>query len=153
MTTFDYSFTVKAPLSAVSRFHYDPSVLKKLTPPPLFVQLHYFEPLAEGAKASFTLWFGPFPIHWQAVHTNVSRQGFTDTQVRGPLNMWQHTHQFKAVAANTSRVDDHIEYEHHRGWRGLLTRLLFNPPALYLLFTGRKWLTRWHIRRAADKSR
>ena len=152
MTPFDYSFTVKAPVSAVSRFHHDPGVLKKLTPPPLFVQLHYFEPLAEGAKASFTLWFGPFPIYWEAVHTNVSQHGFTDTQVRGPLNTWQHTHQFKAVDANTSRVNDHIEYEHYGGWRGLVTYLLFNPLALYLLFTGRKWLTRWHVRRAAERS-
>jgi len=153
MTPFDYSFTVKAPVSAVSRFHHDPGVLKKLMPPPLFIQIHYFEPLAESAKASFTLWFGPFPIHWEAVHTNVSPRGFTDTQTRGPLKQWQHHHRFTAVSANVARVSDHVKYEHHGGWRGLLTRLLFNPPALYLLFTGRKWLTRWHVWRAVAKSR
>lgn len=147
MTPFNYSFTVKAPLAAVSRFHHDSSVLKMLTPPPLFVQIHDFEPLAEGAKASFTLWFGPFPIHWEAVHTNVGQYGFTDTQVRGPLKRWQHAHRFSAVNAIVARVIDRVEYEHHSGWRGLWTRILFNRPALYLLFTGRKWLTRWHVGR------
>lgn len=147
MPTFDFKFQVNAPLQAVSNFHHDSSVLKTLTPPPIFAQVHHFDPMAEGAVAKFTLWFGPVPIHWQAVHSNVSINGFTDTQVKGPLKSWQHTHRFTAVSANQTQIHEHIEYEHDTGWRGLLSRLLFAKPGLFFLFTARKWITKYHLKR------
>lgn len=147
MLTFDYTFTINAPLQAVSDFHHDTRVLKKLTPPPIFVQIHSFEPLGEDSVADFTMWFGPFPVRWQAIHSNVSVNGFTDTQASGPLKQWQHTHRFTAVSPHKTQVHEHIEYAHDHGWRGLISRLLFAKPGLYLLFTARKWLTRWHVRR------
>ena len=147
MPTFDYKFTVNAPITAVSQFHQDTRILKKLSPPPIFVQIHRFEPLAEASEAEFTLWFGPLPLRWLAVHSNVSTNGFIDTQAKGPLKFWQHTHRFTAVSPQTTEVHEHIEYSHQASWRGLFTRLLFSKPGLYTLFTARKLLTRWHIRR------
>jgi ligand-binding SRPBCC domain-containing protein len=147
MKTFDYEFEIKAPLSAVSEFHHDTSVLKKLTPPPIFIQLHHFEPLADGSTAELTMWFGPFPVLWTAVHSNVSAQGFTDTQHRGPLKHWQHTHRFITITDRQTLVKEHIEYEYKAGLRGFLSRLLFNRASLFFLFTARKWLTRRHIGR------
>lgn len=147
MPTFDYTFTVDAPLTAVANFHHDTRILKKLSPPPIFVQIHHFEPLAEGSEARFTLWFGPVPLRWRAVHSNVSANGFTDTQAEGPLQSWQHTHRFTAVSPQRSKIHEHIEFSHRRGWRGLFSRLLFSKPGLYGLFTARKLLTRWHISR------
>lgn len=150
MQTFDYTFTVNAPVTAVSDFHHDTSVLKTLTPPPIFAQIHRFEPLGEGSTAEFTLWFGPIPVRWQAVHSDVSQHGFTDTQVSGPLQSWQHTHRFTAVSATITKIHEHIEYAHHDGVRGLFTRLLFAKPALFMLFTARKLITRWHLRRQPE---
>lgn len=145
MPTFDYTFSVNAPLAAVAELHRDTRALKKLTPPPIFVQIHTYEPLAEGARAEFTLWFGPLPLRWQAVHSDVSEHGFTDTQVRGPLAFWQHTHRFIALAPDRTQISEHIRYAHKPGLRGWFTRLLFNRPGLYLLFSARKWLTYWHL--------
>lgn len=145
MPTFDYKFTVAAPLTAVSQFHHDTSVLKTLTPPPIFAQIHHFDPLADGAKADFTLWFGPVPVRWQAVHTNVSERGFTDTQVSGPLKSWQHTHTFTPVAKNKTEIHEHIEYQYQDGWRGLVNRLFFGKLGLWGLFTARKFITRYHL--------
>lgn len=142
MIVFNYSFEVAAPITAVSAFHHDTRALKKLSPPPIFAQIHSYEPLKDGSKADFTLWFGPFPVHWVAVHSDVSENGFTDTQVSGPLKFWQHTHHFTAVSASKTRVTEHIEYAHATGLRGIISRLLFNKPALYMLFTARKMLTR-----------
>ena len=62
MPTFEFRFRVPAPLSVVRRFHHDTSALKKLTPPPVFVQLHEIEPLSEGSVSRFTLWMGPLPL-------------------------------------------------------------------------------------------
>lgn len=142
MPKFNYSFTVKAPRSAVLEFHRDTSVLKTLTPPPIFVQLHDFEPLADGSRANFTLWFGPFPIRWQAVHSDVGENGFTDTQVFGPLKSWKHQHQFIVVNEVTTEVREHIEYEYSDGLTGLMNRFMYSRATLYLLFTARSFITR-----------
>lgn len=142
MPVFEYRFHVQAPLEAVSDFHHDTSVLKRLMPPPVIVQLHQFEPLGEGSRADFTLWFGPLPIHWTAVHSDVSVNGFTDTQTRGPLRQWVHTHRFSAVDADLTEVHEHLAYEYGSGLWAIVTRLLFNKPALTLMFTYRKWITR-----------
>ena len=141
MPTFDYSFVVNAPQSAVADFHYSSSV-KTLTPFPIIAQVHYHEPLGEGSKSNFTLWFGPWPMHWKVVHSAVDQNGFTDTQLRGPLQRWQHTHRFIAEGENSTRVSEHIEYEYRPGLAGMLNRLMFSAPALTMLFTARKMITK-----------
>jgi ligand-binding SRPBCC domain-containing protein len=149
VTTFTYSFTVRAPLAAVAEFHRDARALQRLSPPPLIVQLHRVDPMGEGAVADFTLWMGPLPIRWVAVHSNVNpSNGFTDTQQRGPLRSWRHTHRFMAVSADTTRVTEHITYEHHRGLAGILARLLFSPVGLRFLFWYRSWVTRRALEKA-----
>ena len=148
MTTFKFDFTVDATVTAVSDFHHDTSILKKLTPPPIYTQIHSFEPLGEGSVANFTLWVGPIPLRWTAVHSNVSVNGFTDTQQSGPMKSWAHTHRFTAVSPTKTQVSEHIEYSHHSGLKGLFTRLLFNNAGLYLLFTARKLITRYHVGKA-----
>lgn len=142
MPTFEHAFTVTAPRAAVAEFHADARALKKLTPPPLFVRLHRAGRLAEGAMADFTMWFGPIPVRWQALHYNVNDEGFTDVQTRGPLSHWRHTHRFIPLDDHHTRVHDYVAYEHPAGPRGWLTRLLFNPASLTFLFTFRRYVTR-----------
>lgn len=139
---FKHAFIVKAPVSVVAAFHRDTDVLRQLTPFPIIARIHQFDPLADGANARFTLWFGPLPVRWHAIHSDVSEIGFTDSQVSGPLKSWVHTHRFIAVGPNSTRVEDHIIYEHDSGWRGVISRLLFARPGLLYLFTARKFLTR-----------
>lgn len=146
MPVFDYRFTVDAPLEAVRDFHRDTSALKKLTPPPTFVQLHEIEPMAEGSVSRFTLWLGPLPIPWKAVHRDVTDRGFTDIQAEGPAAKWEHTHTFTPLAADRTEIHEHIEFAHQPGWRGLLTRLLFSRPNLLVMFGYRRWVTRRSLR-------
>ena len=94
MPVFDFKCTVQAPLTAVQEFHHDTSALKRLTPPPTIVRLHDIEPLGEGSVSRFTLWVGPLPLKWTAVHKDVSEHGFTDVQTEGPAKKWEHTHTF-----------------------------------------------------------
>ncbi|MEM8679081.1 MAG: cyclase [Planctomycetota bacterium] len=131
MPIFDYQFTVNASLAAVQQFHSNTSALKRLTPPPTLVQLHDIEPLGEGSVSRFTLWLGPLPLHWTAVHRDVSEHGFTDVQASGPAKKWEHTHTFTPLAADRTQISEHIEYEHRSGMWGLLTRLLFSKPNLW----------------------
>jgi ligand-binding SRPBCC domain-containing protein len=143
MSTFEHSALVHAPNEVVADFHQDSSVLQKLTPAPVLVQLHDAGPLAEGSRADFTLWFGPLPVRWIAAHSNVDRlRGFTDRQARGPFEHWEHVHSFIPEGNQSTRVVDRIEFKHYSGIRGLFTRLAFSPISLRLLFAFRAWVTR-----------
>lgn len=142
MPVFEYRFRVAAPVTAVTEFHFQPGILKALTPPLLWMQVHRFEPLANGSRAEFTMWMGPVPVRWQAVHSNVGLTGFTDTQVSGPMKSWVHTHRFISISEQVSEVHEHIEFEHHSGWRGVWSRMLFPKPALLFLFWWRSVVTR-----------
>jgi ligand-binding SRPBCC domain-containing protein len=143
MSVFEHALLVHAPVEAVADFHRDSRVLQKLTPPPVLVQLHHAGAVAEGSNADFTLWFGPLPVRWIAVHSNVAPlEGFTDRQVRGPFQHWEHVHSFIPEGDRATRVVDHIEYAHFPGVRGLFTRLAFSPVILRVLFAFRAWVTR-----------
>ena len=146
MPVFDFSFAVDAPLEAVRDFHRDTSALKRLTPPPTFVRLISIEPLAEGSVSKFVLWVGPLPLRWTAVHRDVSDRGFTDVQAAGPAAAWAHTHTFTPLTDGRTRIDEHIEYAHKKGLWGIVTRLLFSKPNLWLMFSYRRFVTRWFLR-------
>ncbi len=142
MKRYIHSTRVDAPLQAVSLFHQDSSALKRLTPPPVFVQMHQMQPLAEGSLADFTLWIGPIPVHWVASHHDVDPvQGFTDIQKYGPFSYWKHRHTFVPVDDGATNVIDEIEAEYGQGWfKGLVSRLMWwSLPAL---FAFRGWVTK-----------
>ena len=145
MPVFDFRFTVDAPVAAVSAFHFEPGILKILTPPLMIMQVHKFEPLAEGSIGEFTMWMGPIPVKWKAVHSNVSELQFTDTQESGPMKAWVHTHTFNAIDDSHTEVHEHIEFEHFGGLKGAWSRLLFPKPGLFALFTIRKMITRREV--------
>ncbi len=146
LPVFDYDFVVEAPVAAVAAFHGDTSALKRLTPPPTILQLHEIEPLAEGSVSRFTIWVGPLPIKWTAVHRDVTPFGFTDVQAEGPAKKWEHTHRFEAIDSRSTRVKDHIEYEHASGFWGAVTRVLFSQPNLTVMFAYRKFIIRRSLR-------
>lgn len=146
MPVFDFRFTVNAPLEAVSAFHFQTGILKALTPPLMIMQVHRFDPLANGSIGEFTIWMGPIPVRWLAEHSEVSQTGFVDTQTKGPMKFWKHTHRFRRISPDLTEVHEHIEFEHDPGLRGLWSRILFPRPALIALFTYRRWATRRAVR-------
>lgn len=148
--SMQHAFTVRAPLAAVAAFHRDTAVLPRLTPPPVRVELGRIEPLAEGSVSEFTLWFGPLPVRWRAVHSEVDPlHGFTDTQASGPMRYWRHAHRFEAQGSSATRVTEHVFYAHHAGMRGLASRVLFNRLALRLLLLYRAFVMRRALAGAA----
>jgi len=143
MNSFTHTFQVNATLQAVADFHRSTTVLKQLTPFPVIIQIHRLDPLAEQSISEFTLWMGPFPVRWVALHVRVDPlRGFTDIQTRGPLLHWQHTHAFEAVSDRVTRVSEQITYQHHPGFKNAWTRLLYAPWMLRLLFHYRSLVTR-----------
>ncbi len=152
MATYAHRFVVRAPLAAVATFHADSHALRRLTPPPVFVQFHQVGPLSEGSVAEFTLWLGPLPIYWVARHTHFDPlRGFTDNMVRGPLAHCVHRHDFVPLGPELTAVEDHMDYAYLPGLRGLRGRLLMSPFSLPILFAFRSFVTRRTVERAHQR--
>ena len=127
MRSFQHEFQVNAPIERVAEFHNNTRVIKQLTPPPLIVKFNQIEPLSEGSRSDFTLWFGPIPIHWVAVHSGVIPfEGFTDTQVEGPFKTWVHKHLFESLAGGKTRIIDRVSEQpsDHIFW-GIISRFMW----------------------------
>lgn len=143
MTRFDWATRVQASVDAVAGFHALPGAIRRLTPPLVPMTLHRMDPLAEGSVSEFTLWFGPLPVRWTALHLDVDPQGgFTDIQIDGPFRSWIHTHRYEPDHSGDLRIVERVDYEHQAGWRGLLTRILFSRPMLTALFLYRSLVFR-----------
>jgi len=143
MNIFTHTFQVNATLQAVADFHRSTNALKRLTPFPMIVQIHRVDPLGEQSISEFTLWFGPFPIRWVALHVNVDPlHGFTDIQTRGPLLFWKHSHSFESISEEVTRIHERIVYKHHPGLKNIWTRLPYAPWMLRVLFLYRSLVTR-----------
>jgi len=146
MKKFEHRFQVAAPLEKVTAFHSEPRALKILTPFPLWTQIHTIEPLAENSIARFTVWAGPIPLRWEAVHTHVSEKGFTDTQVKGPYKSWTHNHRFVPIDSENSEVIDEVSASFGEGlfW-GLITRLMW--LGMPMLFAYRAYITKREVKK------
>jgi len=141
--SFARRFTVDAPVAAVAAFHEGPGALARLQPPFSGARFLRVDPLREGAITDFELGPGPLRLRWTARHQDVRPgRGFTDVMVRGPMQTWIHRHEYRSVAPATAEVSDRIWFQHRRGPRGILTRLLFSGPALRALFRYRAFATR-----------
>jgi ligand-binding SRPBCC domain-containing protein len=148
MPTYIHRSVIAATMRQMIAFHEHPNALRKLTPPPIFVQVHRDTrtSLTEG-EVELTLWFGPIPAHWVARHEpGPTETSFADRQIRGPLESWRHEHIFREVESGVE-LTDRVTYEHRRrGWWGVFTRLFFNRVMLRMLFIFRHWRTWRNIR-------
>jgi ligand-binding SRPBCC domain-containing protein len=141
--TFLRRSTFRTSMEAMMRFHNAPNALQVLTPPPLFVQMVRDGriSLTQG-EVLFRLWFGPLPVLWKARHEpGPIPASFIDRMLTGPMASWQHEHLFREVDQGVE-LTDKITYAHKAGWRGVLTRLVFDGLPLQFLFWYRHWRTR-----------
>jgi len=142
MHTYQHRFQVGASLGQVSAFHGRAASMAAITPPPILVKIHRApEALVEGDRMDFTMWIGPLPVYWEAQIEQVSAEGFTDRQLRGPFDVWSHRHRFIAIDEHTTEVVDEVNLRlrKHPFWGlvGLIMRL-----GLPFLFAFRAWKTR-----------
>lgn len=142
--TFEHSSVIAGTtIEAMTAFHEDPKAFSRLTPPPIFAQIHRRElnSLTDG-EMEFTLWFGPLPIRWLARHEpGPTSHSFADRMMDGPMAFWLHQHVFEEVDSGV-RLTDRITIEHKQGVPGLLTRLMFDGLPLKILFIYRHLRTR-----------
>jgi ligand-binding SRPBCC domain-containing protein len=147
LKTFQHRSVFRTPIEAMTHFHNAPNALQVLTPPPLFVQMvrDGRVSLTQG-QVVFKLWFGPLPVLWQARHEPGSiPTSFIDRMLTGPMASWEHEHMFQQIDQGVE-LTDRITYAHKAGWRGALTRLVFDGLSLQFLFWYRHWRTKQALR-------
>ncbi|MEN9824675.1 MAG: hypothetical protein RI953_420 [Pseudomonadota bacterium] len=107
------SFSVRLPVSAEVAFawHEHPSAFSRLNPPWDKTILVSSDGVREGSRAVIGL---PAPwgrLLWHAEHFNVQPgQEFSDRQVRGPFQLWEHRHHFIPSGNDECRLSDDISY-------------------------------------------
>lgn len=146
---FEHTSLIRTTLEALTDFHADPKAFSRLTPPPIFAQIHRRElvSLTQG-ELEFTLWFGPLPIRWLAEHQpSVNAHSFADYMQRGPMAYWRHEHIIEPQG-DAVRLTDRITLAHKSGFDGLLTRLMFDGLPLRFLFIYRHLRTKWATQNA-----
>ncbi len=117
MLQFTYSSYINAPVKTVWEFHERPDILQRLTPPWQPVRVVRRQGgLGVGAISEFLLFLGPFPVRWLARHTQCQAyELFVDEQAIGPMEYWQHSHQFAPEGGGT-RLTDAIAFALPGGW-------------------------------------
>ena len=140
---YEKSSVIRTTLDDMIAFHNDPAALAKLSPPPIFMQMHEDNrtSLSEG-DLKFTLWLGPIPIKWHAQHEpGPTPHSFADRQLSGPMAHWRHEHIFTETAEGI-QLTDRVTIAHRKGIQDLLTRFMFDGIPLRILFFYRHLRTR-----------
>lgn len=145
--TFEHRSTIPTTMEAMIAFHEDPAAFSRLSPPPIFAQIHRREWRSmRDAEIEFTLWFLILPIRWTARHEpGPTPTSFIDRQVKGPVKLWVHRHLFEQVNGGITLID-RLTILHRPGIQGVFTRLLFNTLSLRFLFTYRHMRTRLGVK-------
>ncbi len=112
MLHFQYSSTINAPVNVVWQFHERDDILNILTPPWQPVEIVRREGgLDVGAITEFRLLLGPINVPWVARHVECQENYlFVDRQINGPLDFWEHRHEFKSINGKT-QLTDSIKYQ------------------------------------------
>ena len=100
------------PVEEVFAYHARPGALDRLLPPWRGVEIvERSAGIADGAEVVLRMKVGGRWRRWVARHHDyVVNQGFSDTQVRGPMARWEHHHRFLQDFENTSILEDAVDY-------------------------------------------
>lgn len=140
---YRHRFEVAASQAAVADFHRRPTSLAAITPPGIGLSLDPAPALlGEGDRMRFTLRLaGLLPVPWAARISDLSPEGFIDSQEEGPFAFWQHQHRFVALGPQRTAVEDCVTARprRHAFWGPVGLAFWAGLP---LLFAFRAWKTR-----------
>jgi ligand-binding SRPBCC domain-containing protein len=143
---FEKRTLMRTTVEQLQQFHEDPAALSRLTPPPIFMQLHEDNrtSISDG-DLKFTLWMLIIPVPWHVQHeAGPIPTSFADRMLSGPMAYWRHEHIFEE-AEDGAYLIDRVTLAHKSGLKGLLTRLMFDGLPLQFLFFYRHLRTRMSV--------
>jgi hypothetical protein len=131
---------VPVPAERAFGFYADAVNLEPMTPPWLHFRVTTPGPIAMGAGAllEYRLRLHGFSIRWQTrIETWEPPLRFSDTRVRGPFSLWEHTHLFEQDGDTVTVIHDRVRYAIPLGPLGGLARRLFVRRDLERIFDYR----------------
>lgn len=138
---FERSQRVGVPAERAFDFYADALNLEPMTPPWLHFQVTSPGPITMGAGTllDYRLRLHGVPIQWQTrIETWERPLRFTDTQVRGPYSLWEHTHTFEPDGETGCTMHDRVRYAMPYGPLGELAHRLFVRRDLERIFDFRR---------------
>ena len=132
---------VPVPAARAFGFYADALNLEPMTPPWLHFRVTTPGPITMGAGTllDYRLRLHGVPISWQTrIETWEPPLRFTDTQVRGPYALWEHTHEFEPEGENACTMHDRVRYAIPYGPLGDLAHRLFVRRDLERIFDFRR---------------
>jgi len=146
--TFEHRSVIPTTMDAMIAFHEDPSAFARLSPPPIFAQVHRRDWRSmSDAEIEFTLWFLVLPVRWIARHEpGPTPTSFIDVQYQGPVDTWVHRHIFNQVQGGIELIDRLTIIHRKSGFWAIFSRLFFSPLPLRFLFFYRHLRTRMGVK-------
>lgn len=124
----------------VFRFFQQPENLERITPADLKFTILTPKPIEmkEGALIDYTIKICGVPVRWRTKITGYNPpHSFSDSQLRGPYAVWEHSHRFESVNGGTLMTDE-VHYRIPLGPLGRLAHFLFVRRQLNHIFDYRR---------------
>ncbi len=109
-------------------FFADATNLEAITPPLLAFRVTTPRPIAmhAGTLIEYRLKIHRMPVRWRTlIEEWRPSELFVDTQLKGPYNLWHHTHTFEQLPGNRTLMTDVVRYSIGYGPVGDLAHRLF----------------------------
>jgi len=149
MPVFEWRSTIPFSADEVYAWHVRPGAFERLSPPWHVTRVvERSGDMEHGGTLVFEYRNGPLRGRWVALHGDaVPGRRFSDRQLHGPFEEWEHTHSFIPDGPGRSVIEDHIEFRLPLGAAGDLFGGLPAKRFLERLFRFR------HERTLADLTR
>jgi ligand-binding SRPBCC domain-containing protein len=130
---------IPRPLHEVFPFFSDAQNLETITPP--FLQFKILTPgsipMQTGTLIDYRIRLLGLPMFWRSkIESFEPPHRFSDVQVRGPYQLWHHTHQFVETPEGTL-MTDLVRYQMPMGPLGSLVHALWTHHTLQRIFDYR----------------
>ena len=112
-------------IDSVFAFFADAGNLETITPKSLRFRIVTPRPIEMGTLIDYRLSLRSVPIRWRTEISNWDPPyKFVDRQLRGPYQLWEHTHTFRPSADGTLVYDD-VRYRNPGG--GIVNQMFVKP--------------------------
>ncbi|RAP33129.1 CDP-paratose 2-epimerase [Candidatus Marinamargulisbacteria bacterium SCGC AG-439-L15] len=131
---------VPYPIDEVFSFFSKAENLEKITPPKLKFRILTPTPVPmhPGVVIDYKIRIFPFTMRWTSIISEYTPpHHFTDVQLKGPYDLWHHTHGFKSVDGGTLMTDS-VTYRMPFGLLGRLVHFLWVKRDIESIFKHRQ---------------
>lgn len=131
---------IPRPVNEVFPFFADAKNLESITPPLLNFKIEKVstDQIKEGTLIDYKLKIRSVPVRWKTVIQEwLPPNRFVDHQLRGPYQLWHHTHEFESLGPGTLMTDQ-VQYKLPFGYLGWIVASWFVKEDVQKIFTFRR---------------